>query len=72
MIKAYRAEIECANCANKMQERIDKLDGVKSCSVNYIAQRITVKFEDDADIDSILEEIVKICKKIERNFEMYF
>ena len=70
MIKAYMAKIDCANCANKMQDRINELNGVKSCSVNYIAQRITIKFEEDADVDSIVKNVIDICKKIERKFEM--
>ena len=63
MKKVYRVEnLECANCAAKMEREIAKLDGVQSASVSFIAQKITLELDDGVDVE---ESVKKICKKIE-------
>lgn len=57
-------DLDCANCAAKMEEAIKKIDGVNDASVSFMTQKMTVDAEDDR-FDSILEEIVKVCKKVE-------
>ena len=57
-------DLDCAHCAAKMEEAIRKLDGVKSVTVSYIAQKFVLEAEDDR-FDEILAEAVKICRKVE-------
>lgn len=62
-------ELECAHCAAKMEEEISKLEGVKSVSVAFLTQKLTLEAE-DALFDSIVEKAVRICKKIEPDCEV--
>ncbi len=65
MKKTFKLEdLDCANCAAKMEETIKKLDGVNDASVSFITQKMTVDIE-DARFDDVMDEIVKKCKKIE-------
>ena len=57
-------DLDCANCAAKMEAAIKKIDGVQNASVNFLAQKLTLE-ADDARFDEILMEAAKICKKIE-------
>ena len=57
-------DLDCANCAAKMEEAIKKLDGVNSATVSFMTQKLTMD-ADDARFDEILQEAVKICKKVE-------
>ena len=57
-------DLDCANCAAKMEAAIGKLDGVRSVSVSFFSQKMTLEAE-DARFDAILQEAAKICKKIE-------
>lgn len=58
-------ELDCAVCAQKMEDAIKKVDGVKDCRVSYIAQRMIIDFEEKADVKQVLTNIVKVCKKVE-------
>ena len=65
MKKIFRLdELDCANCAVKMEDAIQKIDGVKNISVNFIMQKMTVEAEDDV-FEDIMKQIIKVCKKIE-------
>ena len=65
MKKVYKlTDLDCANCAAKMEERIKKLDGVTDASVSFMSQRMTIVTESD-DQTEIMKEVVKICRKIE-------
>jgi copper chaperone CopZ len=57
-------DLDCANCAAKMEDAINKIDGVTSASVSFIQQKMTVE-ADDARFDDIMAQVVKTCKKIE-------
>ena len=57
-------DLDCANCAAKMEEAIKKIDGVKDATVSFMAQKMTVE-ADDARFDEIMQEIVAVCKKVE-------
>lgn len=70
MKKAYKIEVDCANCANKMEQSVQKISGITSASVNFMTQKLFVEFSEDADIPGVLNEIIKKCKKIERNFNI--
>lgn len=65
MKKVYKLEdLDCANCAAKMERAIQKLDGVQNASVSFMAQRLTIE-ADDANFDEIMKRVVKTCRKIE-------
>ena len=65
MKKTFELEdLDCANCARKMQEAVEKLDGVNSCSVNFMTQKMILD-ADDAKFDMILQEAIKVMKKVE-------
>ena len=57
-------DLDCANCAAKMEEAIKKIDGVQDATVSFMAQKMTVD-ADDARFDEIMKEIVAVCKKVE-------
>ena len=65
MKKAYKLEdLDCANCAAKMECAIQKIEGVNSASVNFMGQRMTIDANDE-NFDSIMKQVVKVCRKIE-------
>ena len=65
MKKVFKMEdLDCANCARKMEDGIKKIDGVKDAKVNFIMQKFTLEADDDK-FDAVLQEAVKFCKKIE-------
>lgn len=65
MRKVFKLEdLDCANCASKMECAIQKIDGVKSASVSFITQRMTIEADDDK-FDEIMKQVVKTCKRIE-------
>ena len=57
-------DLDCANCAAKMEAAIKKIDGVHDASVNFLTQKMMVD-ADDARFDAIMDEVVKVCKKVE-------
>ena len=71
MKKTYKIEVDCANCANKMEEATKKTAGVKDATVNFMALKLIVEFEDGADVDAVMEEVVKNCKIVEDDCEIY-
>ena len=62
-------DLDCANCAAKMETAIKKIDGVSDASVSFMAQKMTVE-ADDVRFDSIMKQIVKACKKVEPDCEI--
>lgn len=57
-------DLDCANCAAKMEDAINKLDGVNDASVSFMMQKMTID-ADDARFDEIMKEVVEVCKKVE-------
>lgn len=65
MKKIFKLEdLDCANCAAKMERNIAKIDGIMQINVNFLTQRMTIE-ADDARFDEIMEQVVKTCKKVE-------
>ena len=65
MKKRYKlTDLDCANCAAKMEEAIKKIDGVKDATVSFMAQKLTID-ADDARFDQIMEQVVAACRKVE-------
>lgn len=71
MKKTYKIEVDCANCAAKMEEAVKKTPGVKDASLSFMTLKLKVEFEDGADVDSVMKEAVKNCKKVEDDCEIY-
>ena len=70
MKKTYNMiDLDCANCAAKMEAAIKKIDGVADASVSFLTQKLTIE-GDDARFDAIVKEAVKICKKVEPDCEI--
>ena len=70
MKKRYKFEVDCANCAAKVEEAVKKIDGVNDASVNFMAQKMTID-ADDARFDEILKEVVAVAKMVEPDCELY-
>ena len=70
MKKVFKVEnVDCAHCAMKMQQGIEKIDGVESVVLNFMTQRLTIEF-DETKQERILEESEKACKKIDRDVKI--
>ena len=70
MKKKFNIEVDCANCAQKMEDAINKIEGVTSATVNFIQQKLTVEAPDGTDFDALMKEVVKTCKKVEPDCEI--
>ena len=71
MKKTYRIDVDCANCANKMEEAAQKTAGVKNAAVNFMTLKMSVEFEEGADHRAVMQEVLKNCKKVEDDCEIY-
>lgn len=71
MKKTYPIEVDCANCAAKMERAAEKTDGVVSATVNFMAQKMIIEFADGSDHAAIMAQVVKNCKKATRDGEIY-
>lgn len=72
MKKTYKIEVDCANCANKMELAAKKTPGVKDASVNFMLLKMTVEFEDGADVKAVMNAVKENCKVVEDDCEIYF
>ena len=72
MKKTYKIEVDCANCANKMEEATKKTAGVKDAAVNFMTLKMSVEFEEGVDVKAVMEEVKKNCKIVEDDCEIYF
>ena len=72
MKKSYKIEVDCANCANKMEEAAKNTAGVKdAATVNFMMLKMNVEFEEGKDPKSVMKEVLKNCKKVEDDCEIY-
>ena len=70
MKKTYSIEVDCANCANLMEEAANKTAGVASAVVNFMTQKMTVEFEDGQDPRKVMKDVLKACRKVEQDCEI--
>ena len=70
MKKTYDIEVDCANCAAKMEEAAKKTAGVKDASVNFMMLKMSVEFEDGVDVKAVMKEVLKNCRKVEDECEI--
>ena len=71
MKKTYKIEVDCANCANKMEEAAKNAPGVQDLTVNFMTQKMIVTFEEGADAAAVMKDVVSRCKKVEDDCEIY-
>ena len=64
MKKTYKIDVDCANCANKMEDAANKTAGVKNAVVNFMALKMSVEFEEGAAPKDVMQEVLKNCKKL--------
>ena len=70
MKKTYKIEVDCANCANLMEEDARKTSGVAAATVNFMTQKMIVEFEDGQDAKTVMKDVLKACKKVEPDCEI--
>ena len=71
MKKTYKIDVDCANCANKMEEATKKTAGVKDAVVNFMTLKMTVEFEDGVDVKAVMQDVIKNCKIVEDDCEIF-
>ena len=71
MKKTYQIEVDCANCANLMEEATKKTEGVADAIVNFMTQKMTVEFVEGQDPKAVMKAVLKNCKKVEDDCEIY-
>ena len=71
MKKTYKIDVDCANCADKMERAAAATPGVKSARVNYMALKMTVEFDQAQDESAVMEQVLKNCKKVESDCEIF-
>ena len=71
MKKTYKIEVDCANCANLMEDAAKKTAGVKTATVNFMTQKMLVELEDGQEPGTVMQEVYKNCKKVEDDCVIY-
>lgn len=72
MKKIYPIEVDCANCASKMEEAAKQTEGVKDAVVNFMTLKMNVEFEEGQDPKQVMKAVLRNCKKVEDDCEIYF
>ena len=71
MKKSYKIEVDGANCANKMEDAAKRTPGVKDATVNFMMLKMNVEFEEGQEPKAVMQEVLKNCKKVESDCEIY-
>ena len=71
MKKTYKIDVDCANCANKMEEAARKTEGVKNATVKFMTLKMIVEFEEGQDPKTVMQDVRKNCKKVEDDCEVF-
>ena len=71
MKKTYKIDVDCANCANKMEQAANKTPGVKNAVVNFMTLKMNVTFEDGQDPKTVMAQVRANCKKVEDDCEIF-
>jgi copper chaperone CopZ len=72
MKKTYKIDVDCANCAAKMEDAAKNTAGVKDAVVNFMSLKMKVEFEEGVDVDAVMDDVLSNCKKVESDCEIYF
>ena len=70
MKKTYKIEVDCANCANLMEDAAKKTEGVADAVVNFMTQKMIVEFAEGSDPKAVMQSVLKACKKVEPDCEI--
>ena len=71
MKKTYAIDVDCANCANKMEIAANNVDGVANATVNFMMLKMNVEFDENADAKAVMKDVLKNCKRVEDDCEIY-
>ena len=71
MKKVYKIEVDCANCASKMERAAGQVEGVASANVNFMTQKLTVEFCEEAEEQAVMAKVVKSCRKVASDAEIF-
>lgn len=71
MKKTYKIDVDCANCANKMELAAQRTEGVKNATVNFMTLKMQVEFQEGQDPKDVMEQVRKNCKKVEDDCEIF-
>ena len=71
MKKTYKIDVDCANCANKMEEAARRTPGVKDAVVNFMTLKMNVEFDEGQDAKAVMQQVRKNCKRVEDDCEIY-
>ena len=71
MKKTYKIDVDCANCANLMEVAANKTEGVKNAVVNFMTLKMIVEFEEGTEPKSVMKNVLRNCKKVEDDCEIY-
>ena len=72
MKKTYKIDVDCANCANKMEETARNTAGVKNAAVNFMTLKMVVEFEEGQNPKDVMPVVLQNCRKVEDDCEIYF
>ena len=72
MKKTYPVEVDCANCASKMEDAVKGTPGVRDASLNFMTLKLKVEFEEGADERTVMEEALRRCRRVERDYSIEF
>ena len=72
MKKSYKIEVDCPSRANKMEIEAKNTQGVVDCKINFMMLKMKITFEEGADEKEVMENVLKNCRKIEKDCEIYF
>ena len=71
MKKSYKIDVDCANCANKMEDAANKTEGVQNAVVNFMTLKMTVKSKEGADPKQVMPNVLANCKRVEPDCEIF-
>ena len=71
MKKTYQIEVDCAVCAGKMEDQAKKTEGVKEATVSFMTQKMKVEFEENAEVEKVMAQVLQACKKVEPDCEIF-
>lgn len=71
MKKTYKIEVDCANCAAKMEDAAKNTAGVADAVVSFMTQKMKIEFDENADVNTVMKQVLKNCKRVEDDCEIY-
>ena len=71
MKKTYKIEVDCAACALKMEDAAKKVEGIADATVSFMTQKMKVEFAEGTEEEKVMQEVLKACKKVESDCEIF-